>query len=341
MVLFFLILIGYLIGSLSPGFFFGWVVKGIDVRNYGYHNTGTTNTYHHVGPVYGVLTAIFDLLKTSVIYYISLNWLNVDLAILPGLAGVVGHVLPFYLEFRGGRGVASLAGLSLIALFYSQSLLVLLLVVGSLVYGIKIATIKVNLPIRHMLKLGALVFPIGLIWFSSNLIIFILLTLFGISIFLDILRFLNPKINEAYLRKSKFTKLKEKSQFSGYTLFILGALFVVISFPLEIAVMSLCLFIVGDVLAPFSKMIRFLPQKVLLSGPCVRTGKTPAGAIVISTLSFVTGVFLNSLTPLSLSLNFIFIGAILTAVIDQFSFILDDNLLVPIGTAFILWLVFV
>lgn len=334
MIIFILTVAGYLIGSLSSGYFLGRIVKGVDIRSYGNHNTGATNTYFQVGPFYGVVTAIFDLLKTPVIYYISLNWLSVDLALIPGLVGVIGHVAPFYLGFRGGRGMASLAGLSLIALFYSQSVFVLLLIIGSIAYGIKIATIKVNLPIRHILKLGALVFPVGLIWFSGDLIIFIVLILFGISIFLDILRFLSPKINEAYLKKSAFTKLKEKKQFSGYSLFLLSVLIVVIWFPLEIAVVSLCFFIVGDVFAPFSKMIRFLPQKVLLSG------KTPAGAIVILTMSFVAGLFLNSLTSLSLSLNLIVAGALIAAVVDHFSFILDDNILVPVGTALVLSLLF-
>lgn len=183
MDLIWLITVGYAVGSLSPGYFLGRIVKGVDIRSYGNHNTGATNTYFQVGHFYGVITAIFDLLKTPVIYYLSLNWLNVDLALTPGLAGVIGHVAPFYLGFQGGKGMASLAGLSLIALFYSQSVFVLLLIIGSIVYGIKIATIKVNLPVRHILKLGALVFPVGLIWFPGGLIISIVLVLLGISFF--------------------------------------------------------------------------------------------------------------------------------------------------------------
>ena len=71
-----LIIFGYLIGSLSPGYFFGRVIKGIDIRDYKYHNTGATNTYFIVGPVYGVIAGLFDFLKTPAVYYLSLQWLK-------------------------------------------------------------------------------------------------------------------------------------------------------------------------------------------------------------------------------------------------------------------------
>ncbi len=60
-----LLLFGYLIGSLSPGYFFGRLVRGIDIRNYRNHNTGATNTYFIVGPVYGVIAGLFAKRKTK------------------------------------------------------------------------------------------------------------------------------------------------------------------------------------------------------------------------------------------------------------------------------------
>ena len=101
-------------------------------------------------------------------------------------------------------------------------------------------------------------------------------------------------------------------------------------FPKEIAALSLVFFILGDTLAPFSANIAYLPQKRMMGE------KTIAGFVVVSLFSFFAGWFLYLLTPLNLSFNIIILGALLTAIFDQLSFWVDDNLLVPIGTATVL-----
>ena len=69
-------LLGYVIGSISPGYIFGRLLKGIDIRNYGNHNTGATNTSRVVGQTYGLITGVFDYLKAPLAYYLSLNTLD-------------------------------------------------------------------------------------------------------------------------------------------------------------------------------------------------------------------------------------------------------------------------
>ena len=325
-----LIIFGYLIGSLSPGYFFGRVIKGIDIRDYKYHNTGATNTYFIVGPVYGILAGLFDFLKTPAVYYLSLRWLSPDMAILVGLAGVIGHIAPFYLGFRGGRGVASLAGLCFVTFFYTLSVYALLLVAGFIAYSINVSTIKMRLPVRHLLKLAALIFPLGLLVMPNTIIIILVAVFLGISLLVDAVRLMSPSFNEKYFRLKAFAREKERKRLSGYSLFLLGALLVISLFPKEIAVISLSFFILGDTFAPFSKIIRFLPQKPILGD------KTIAGALVIFAISFVAGLFLQSLTPLFLSFGMIITGAVIVAVLDQFSFLLDDNILVPLGSAILL-----
>ena len=326
---FLLIIFGYLVGSLSPGYFFGRLVKRIDIRDYKYRNTGASNTYFIVGPVYGVIAGLFDFLKTPVVYYLGLHWLSPDLAILVGLAGVAGHIAPFYLGFRGGRGVASLGGLCFIALFYTRSMYVLLLIVGVIAYGMSISRIKMRLPVRHLLKLGALIFPLGLL-VMPNAVVVLVAVLLVIALLIDALRLTIPFLNEKYFKLKAFAREKERSRLSGYSLFLLSTLIIIGLFSKEIAVISLSFFILGDTFAPFSRMIRFLPQQSILRD------KTIAGAIVVFTVSFVAGLFLQSLTPLFLPLGTILIGASLVAVLDQFSFILDDNILVPLGSAILL-----
>jgi len=106
------LLAGYLIGSISPGYLFGRILKKIDIRQHGLGNTGATNTFRVVGKVPGVVTVIFDLAKGILAIFISYYFLEVPLLIayLSGLMAVVGHIFPFYLQFRGGHGIATCMG---------------------------------------------------------------------------------------------------------------------------------------------------------------------------------------------------------------------------------------
>lgn len=327
------LILGYALGSVSLGYFWGQVIKGIDIRNFGNGNTGASNTYRVVGPVYGIITAVFDLLKSPAVYYLSLSKINPDLAILVGIAAVLGHIFPFYLGFKGGKGVASLDGLFVISLFFSSPIYSLLLFVGMLIYYLKFVK-PIKLSLRHQLKLSALIFPAGLIWLSNQIVITVLGLLFVGALVFDLVRLLKPNLNKKYLEQHGFSKEKEQSRFSGYTAFLFSGLAVSLFFSKEVAVISLVFFILGDIFAPLSREVAYLPQIKLIGD------KTLAGSIVVFAVSFFAGLFLHLLTPLSLSLEIVIMGAFLTAVLDQFSFVVDDNLLVPIGTAAVLAFLF-
>lgn len=328
------VLFGYIIGSLSPGYFFGRVVKNIDIRKFGNHNTGASNTYRVVGPVYGIIAAIFDILKAPLAYYLSFSKISPDLAIIVGLGAVFGHIFPFYLGFRGGRGVASLDGLFLISLIFSNPIYSLLLLIGMITYYLGfIKSVKISL--RHWLKFLSIIFPLGLIWLASKQIILVLGFLLIISFTFDLLRWFSPTLNKRYLEKHSFSKDKEQFRFSGYSILLFSFFVVVALFPKEIAVVSLIFFVLGDIFAPFSAKIAYLPHMPLIGD------KTLAGFIIVFAISFFAGWFLKSLTPLAISLEMIIFGAFLTAIFDQMAIRLDDNLLVPIGTATALWLLMV
>lgn len=338
----FLIFFGYLVGSVSPGYFFGRALKGIDIRKYGSGQTGATNVYRTIGPVFGVLAAAIDAFKASFVYYVAVSgfWflpfqaLSPDLAILPGLAAVLGHNFPFYLNFRGGRGVAALFGLNLIAIYYTRSFYVLLLLAGSLAYSVLISEEREKIytaPIGRMLaKLSALVLPLGFIWLPKEITL-AATTLLLVSLFFDIVRFSVPKVNRRYLELKKFAKGKEFKRLSGYSLFLISASLLFNFFPENIAVISLVFFIVGDILAPAGQL-RYMPHQRIFGD------KTIGGALVIFVFSLLAGLFLRELTPLALPLNLVIVGAMATAALDQFSFLLDDNILVPLGTAAALWI---
>jgi len=112
------ILIGYLIGSISPAFILGKVLKGIDIREYGDKNAGTTNVKRVLGIGPAIITAIFDLSKGLISMLIAYKLgLNPIFIYLSGFAAILGHIFPFYLEFRGGQGVATAVAILLLNLF--------------------------------------------------------------------------------------------------------------------------------------------------------------------------------------------------------------------------------
>jgi acyl phosphate:glycerol-3-phosphate acyltransferase len=116
-----LIILAYLIGSIPTSV---WVSKyffGIDIREYGSGNAGATNVFRVLGPKWGTIVMIVDMLKGIAAVKLALllpqyadseiRFLNLQIVL--GLAAVVGHVFPIWADFRGGKGVATLFGLVL------------------------------------------------------------------------------------------------------------------------------------------------------------------------------------------------------------------------------------
>ncbi len=111
------IAIGYLFGLFQTAYIIG-KINGIDIRNYGSGNSGTTNMLRTLGTKAGLLTFAGDCLKCVLaVVLVRLLFASSHGDILPLLsfyaaAGVIlGHNYPFYLGFRGGKGVAATAGL--------------------------------------------------------------------------------------------------------------------------------------------------------------------------------------------------------------------------------------
>jgi glycerol-3-phosphate acyltransferase PlsY len=104
-----LLVLAYLAGSLPFGYAAGRLA-GIDVRSVGSGNTGATNVWRALGPRYGVPVLLLDALKGAVPTLVGAHWFGPGTAVLAGGAAVVGHMLPIFLGFGGGKGVATAAG---------------------------------------------------------------------------------------------------------------------------------------------------------------------------------------------------------------------------------------
>lgn len=108
------ILIGYLLGCFNLAFIIS-KVKKVDLQNTGSKNLGASNTFITIGKGLGVLVGACDIFKCTLVVLLA-RLLFPDIDYLPYIAGVacvIGHMFPFYLNFKGGKGFASFLGMSL------------------------------------------------------------------------------------------------------------------------------------------------------------------------------------------------------------------------------------
>ncbi|MCD7726530.1 MAG: glycerol-3-phosphate 1-O-acyltransferase PlsY [Clostridiales bacterium] len=113
------LVIGYVFGLFQTAYIYGRL-HGIDIRNYGSGNAGTTNTMRVLGTRAGLLVLVGDILKcvlavaaASLLFKNSRPDMIYLLKIYAAAGAILGHNFPFYLKFRGGKGIAATAGLIL------------------------------------------------------------------------------------------------------------------------------------------------------------------------------------------------------------------------------------
>jgi acyl phosphate:glycerol-3-phosphate acyltransferase len=110
----FLVLVSYLLGSISFGYIITKKIKGVDIRKLGSGNTGATNISRVVGTKYAVLVLILDALKGLAAILLS-SYLSGEMwvILLCGLTVIAGHNWPVFFAFKGGRGAATTLGVFL------------------------------------------------------------------------------------------------------------------------------------------------------------------------------------------------------------------------------------
>ena len=113
--------IGYLSGSLPWGLWLGRWFRGVDVRSVGSGNLGATNVYRALGPALGITTLVLDMLKGALPVWVmgalpfadrfpgGAEWCRLAV----GFSAIAGHVWTLFAGFRGGKGVATTAGVLL------------------------------------------------------------------------------------------------------------------------------------------------------------------------------------------------------------------------------------
>jgi len=122
------ILLCYLIGSLNLSYFIS-KSHGYDIREHGSGNAGASNVVIMMGKKIGLFVAIVDILKAYLVVSLTLRFFN-DSAIMGAIAGtsvILGHIFPFYMGFKGGKGLATLGGT---ILAYDPKVFIILLTIA-------------------------------------------------------------------------------------------------------------------------------------------------------------------------------------------------------------------
>jgi len=114
-------ILAYLLGSLPSAVWMGKALRGVDLREHGSGNAGATNAFRVLGKSIGTMVLLADMGKAFLA--VSLSYLQqeivpgsetwVILRIGLGLLAVIGHIFPVFAGFRGGKGVAAMAGIGL------------------------------------------------------------------------------------------------------------------------------------------------------------------------------------------------------------------------------------
>ena len=193
-----LMIVAYILGCIPNALWIGKVFKGIDVREHGSKNTGSTNAARVLGAKLGILTLILDISKGAIPTLIASMLLDSSISvILVGICAILGHSFSIFMKFKGGKAVATTVGVFIVLV---PGAILLAAIVFFLVFGI---TRYVSLSSM----IGAISLPIWIIIFYKN----IPLTIFGIII--AILIIVRHKSNIQRLlngTESKFSINKKK-----------------------------------------------------------------------------------------------------------------------------------
>lgn len=235
----FSLLIGLAFGLFQTGYIVG-KANGIDLRNYGSGNSGTTNAVRVLGTRQGMLVLAGDALKTlaaMMIVYFTFGKMYPDMKLLlcmyAALGAVISHDFPFYMHFKGGKGIACTAGYCIGLCFFNPWIFI----ITFFVFLIPFLT-------THYVSLGSMLVYIALFaefilygqmqWFGlfdgqvydQNILIEIYVIMFilaALAIFLhrkNIVRLVKGEENKTYLVKkhrdaynaAKAAKQAEKEQ---------------------------------------------------------------------------------------------------------------------------------
>ena len=155
------LLISYLIGSISPSTIIS-KYKGIDIKNSGSGNAGTTNVLRLLGIKAAVITLGIDIIKGMIAVKVGMGLVDFNTAALCSIAVVLGHIFPIFYKFKGGKGVATAFG-AVLMINWPSALAALILV---------ILTVGISKKMSLGSLIGAISYPLLILFYFPRFFIF-------------------------------------------------------------------------------------------------------------------------------------------------------------------------
>jgi glycerol-3-phosphate acyltransferase PlsY len=165
-------IIGYLFGIIPFSFLVPKLMGNLDIRNYGSGNAGATNVYRVLGIKGGLLAFLGDFSKGFFAVLLTNYLIGPSYGIVAGLFAVIGHCYPATLKFKGGKGVATTAGL----VFAVNPIIALIL----LVFQILIIYFSKIMSLASILS--AIMFPVVAYFFNMDLQFIMIASFLGIFV---------------------------------------------------------------------------------------------------------------------------------------------------------------
>lgn len=167
-----LMIIAYLLGSFPSALVIGKTFYNKDIRNYGSGNLGSTNAFRVLGKKGGAIVFILDILKGG-LAFLSAKYAGATISpLIIAVFALIGHIYPIFANFKGGKAVATSAG---IILFYSPLLFITLFII-----------FVITLKIWKMVSLSSTIISIAavfIVWLGNyDLTARIMLTIFAVFI---------------------------------------------------------------------------------------------------------------------------------------------------------------
>lgn len=174
-----IIICAYLIGSIPSALWIGKIFYKTDIRQHGSGNLGTTNTFRVLGKKPGIAVLLIDILKGTAAVLLPLLPIFAQSTVHPlilGIVAVAGHMFPIFAKFRGGKAVATSAG---VILGYNLPLFLVLLAV----FLISLKTTKM-VSLTSMITATAAMIYVTIFWIvTGNFALFILISFLAAFIF--------------------------------------------------------------------------------------------------------------------------------------------------------------
>ncbi|RLY76049.1 glycerol-3-phosphate 1-O-acyltransferase [Staphylococcus hominis] len=200
MMIVLMLILSYLIGAIPNGYVIGKVFFKKDIREFGSGNTGATNSFRVLGKPAGFIVTFLDIFKGFITVFFPL-WFSVHAqgpistffthGLIVGIFAIIGHVYPIYLKFKGGKAVATSAG---VVLGVNP---ILLLILAVIFFGI--------LYLTKYVSLSSIIAAISRVIGSLIIHDYIL---FGMSAFVSIILIFRHRSNIIRIFKGEEPKIK-------------------------------------------------------------------------------------------------------------------------------------